>query len=170
MPHTPDNTYTYVAWAVLNRIAREAARFIERQEELLERSILSVLKCEFVPVTRAKLTTQLLTYLPTYLFFAVISRIKDRQKCDMLGGAAFKRRYCRCMMNIICFTPQNLQQFVKKKKPRPCARNFFFLLLFAVNLVLFKLCPRREFQMRNLKVFTIFNSSPTNKHAISCTT
>ena len=150
MPHTPDNTYTYVAWAVLNRIAREAARFIERQEELLERSILSVLKCEFVPVTRAKLTTQLLTYLPTYLFFAVISRIKERQKRDMLGGAVLKRRFTiySYMMNIICFTLQNLE--LCRKKKTEAMRNFFSLFFFLLqNLVLFKICPR-EFRARKL--------------------
>ena len=80
MPHTPDNTYTYVAWAVLNRIAREAARFIERQEELLERSILSVLKCEFVPVTRAEVT--ILSYLPIYFLPSLVeSRIGRNVIC-----------------------------------------------------------------------------------------
>ena len=86
----------------------------------------------------------------TYLFFAVISRIKERQKRDMLGGAVLKRRFTiySYMMNIICFTLQNLE--LCRKKKTEAMRNFFSLFFFLLqNLVLFKICPR-EFRARKL--------------------
>ena len=151
MPHTPDNTYTYVAWAVLNRIAREAARFIERQEELLERSILSVLKCEFVPVTRAEVT--ILSYLPIYFLPSLVESRIGRNVICWVGRLLNDTAAAWWTSSVLL---RKIYSSLWRKKNRGHARVTFFLLLFAVNLVLFKLCPRREFQMRNFKVFPIF--------------
>lgn len=107
----------------------------------------------------------------TYLFFAVISRIKERQKRDMLGGAVLKRRFTiySYMMNIICFTLQNLE--LCRKKKTEAMRNFFFLFFLLQNLVLFKICPR-EFRARKLSkrfqhtAYLLFYSFLTNKHVM----
>ena len=135
------HTTQYNTYNQIDRQNREAARFIERQEE--PRTV------------NFRLSSNVNLSLPqtavTYLFFAVISRIKERQKRDMLGGAVLKRRFTiySYMMNIICFTLQNLE--LCRKKKTEAMRNFFLLFFFFLlqNLVLFKICPR-EFRARKL--------------------
>ena len=144
------NPSTIVNYREINRQNREAARFIERQE----RSILSVLKSEFVPATNKQQFT--------YLFFAVISRIKDRQKCDILGGAAFKRHYY--MMNIISYTLQKSR--IVKEKPRPGRKLLFFHLFFCGKSCPFHAFVRENFVCKIQKSILshFLNSSLTNKH------
>ena len=109
----------------------------------------------------------------TYLFFVVISRIKERQKRDMLGGAVLKRRFTiySYMMNIICFTLQNLE--LCRKKKTEAMRNFFFLLFF---LFATKPCPFQDLSARvscaktfkrfQHTAYLLFYSFLTNKHVM----
>ena len=108
----------------------------------------------------------------TYLFFAVISRIKERQKRDMLGGAVLKRRFTiySYMMNIICFTLQNLE--LCRKKKTEAMRNFFFnFFSFCYKTLSFSRFVRESFVRENFQKISAhriptFYSFLTNKHVM----